>query len=314
MKWPESGSRFAFLVGAVLAALIPLLACAGGEDSSRDRRAAPGLDPEPPAPPDPQFRYALQDAVAAAAEGRLEAAAELARSVEVRAVELNDLDAALEMAILPGLWWLWATGEADVAVATVEAALSGYAIGELTPPRRVDLILAAFFADAGHTPRAKAFLSRYVQDVRPGAGGGNLELPPGYYGARGAIALAERRFAEAIRALESAAAGESRDLLAPDFRLGLAWERAGARDSATRAYERFVERFESELAGPQLARPDAWAVPYALTSLGDLYEESGDEQKAAGYFERFVQLWEAADPPLQVEVVEVHERLRGLRH
>jgi tetratricopeptide (TPR) repeat protein len=306
--------------------LVPLLACAGGEDSSPDERGEAGPDLRSAdsteiresgqtlrSTADPQFEYAFQDAVAASVQGRLATAAELARAAELRAVELNDLDAALEAAVLPGLWRLWATGEADVSVATVESALSRYAIGELTPPRRVDLILAAFFADAGHTQRGRAFLSRYVQDVRPGVVGQELELPPSYYSAQGAIALAEGRFAEAIRALESAAAGEARDPLAADFRLGLAWERAGARDSATRVYGRFVEGLESGLAGSQPARADAWAVPYALRSLGELYEESGDERKAAGYFESFVELWESADPPLQAEVIEVRERLRGLR-
>lgn len=337
MMWPERGFRPALQVGAVVAALAPLLACAAGDDAALDEGAdqrpgtQTGLGAETPAvetptadrrlpaadtgrpAADPQFEYALQDALAAAARGRLEVAAELARAAELRATEVNDLDAALQAAVLPGLWWLWATGEAETSIAMVDSALSRYPIDRLTPPRAVDLTLAAFFADAAQAPRARAFLSRYVRDVRPGVAGEELELPSSYHSARGAISLVEGRFAEAIHALESAAAGRLRGPLAPDFRLGLAWERAGARDSAVRAYERFVERAAPGLAGPGPIEADVWAVPYALTSLGELYEESGDEAGAAGYFERFVELWEAADPPLQVEVTEVRERLRGLR-
>ena len=324
------------LAGAVALVLITVLGCTGAEDSGLEERGDSRLDSRPPdsteikengqaarAAADPQFGYAFRDAVAAAARGRLESAAELARAAELRAAELNDLDAALETAVLPGLWRLWATGESDVSVATVESALSRYPIGALTPPRQVDLILAAFFADAGHAQRGRAFLSRYVQDVRPAVAGQKLELPPSYYGAQGAIALAEGRLTEAIRALESAAAGESRAPLAPDFRLGLAWERAGARDSATRVYERFVDGFgaalvsspltDSPLAGSPLGRADAWAVPYALASLAELHEARGDRPTAAGYLERFLELWEGADPPLQDEVRDARERLRGLR-
>lgn len=285
---------------------------AGPDTVPLDATGVPAGDRMPPAAADRQFMYAALDAVAAAARGRLGAAADLARAAELRAAELGDPDSALQMAVLPALWHLWATGEADASVATVESALGRYRIGELVPPRRVDLILAAFFADAGQAQRGRAFLSLYVQDASPPAAGRRMPLPSGYHTARGAIGLMERRYAEAIRALERAAAAGSDDPMAPDFRLGLAWERAGARDSAVRAYERFVARHAPELASSRVTRTDAWAVPYALTSLGDLYEALDDKSTAAEYFERFIELWEDADAALQTEVVETRERSRAL--
>jgi tetratricopeptide (TPR) repeat protein len=300
--------RPSLVAGALALAVGPMAGCSRGEDPSADDSGNERLD----AASDGQFTYALLDAVAAAARGRLGSAAELARDAELRAVELGDLEAALEAAVLPGLWRLWATGEAQVSVAAVDSAMERYPVGELTPPRRVDLILASFFADAGQVQRGRAFLSRYAQDARPRVAGEELQLPSGYYTSQGAIAMAERRYAEAIRALERAAAAGTDDPIAPDFRLGLAWERAGARDSAVLAYERFVEGLAPALAATQVARADVWAVPYALTSLGELYEAQGDEETAAEYFERFMELWRNADPPLQAEVLETRERLRAL--
>lgn len=296
------------IIAALLLIGVSATGCAGGEDSPEAYAGAPGGG----AVADRQFADALSDAVDAAARGRLGSAAVLAREAELRAVDLDDRDAALQAAVLPGLWHLWATGEVEVSVGTVESALARHPIDGPAPPRTADLILATFFADAGQVQRGRAFLSRYVQDARPPVPGQELRLPPGYHSARGAIGLAERRFAEAIRALERAAAAESADPMAPGFRLGLAWDRAGARDSALRAYERFIQAVAPGLASSRPTRADAWALPYALTGLGEAHEARGDDSNAAAYLERFIELWKGADPALQDEVLETRERLGAL--
>jgi tetratricopeptide (TPR) repeat protein len=189
----------------------------------------------------------------------------------------------------------------------VEEEVARQPVTGLAPPHPAHLVLAAFFADAGQAVRAQAFMSQYLRDAPASRPGRSLELPPSFYAARGAIALAGRRHAEAVQALQTeAGSADQPGLLARTFRLGLALERVGARDSAIAVYERVVEA-----AGEALVRADAWALPYAMLALGDLLEARGDSEKAAVYFRQFVELWGNADPELQPEVAEVRAKLSG---
>jgi tetratricopeptide (TPR) repeat protein len=264
-----------------------------------------GSSPAHVATGDAEFMRSLQGAVTAATRGELAFSDELARVAERRALDLGDTNAALEVAVLPGLWSLWATGDAAAAVEMVERAVARQPVTDLEPPYPVDLVLAAFFADAGQTARAQAFMSRYLSAAGPFRPGGSLELPANFYAARGAIALAGGRHAEAIQVLTTGAdaAEETPVSLAPRFRLALALERVGESDSAIAVYKQVVEE-----AKGSSARADAWAFPYALTGLADLYETIGDPETAAVYFRQFVELWRDADPELQAEVEEVRSR------
>ncbi len=298
----------AFLVALTLGPIL-IWGCGGSEDGPEGDPSASdsGSRGARVAASDPEFARSLQDAVAAAARGELAASGELTRAAERRAVELGDVDAALEVAILPGLWRLWATGDASAAVQMVEEEVARQPVTGLAPPHPAHLVLAAFFADAGQAVRAQAFMSQYLRDAPASRPGRSLELPPSFYAARGAIALAGRRHAEAVQALQTeAGSADQPGLLARTFRLGLALERVGARDSAIAVYERVVEA-----AGEALVRADAWALPYALLALGDLLEARGDSEKAAVYFRQFVELWGNADPELQPEVAEVRAKLSG---
>ena len=85
-----------------------------------------------------------------------------------------------------------------------------------------------------------------------------------------------------------------------------AYERAGKPDSAIAVLERFTGKLrpmqywnESEL-------------PIAFKRLGELYESRGNRVVAVAAYQRFVDLWENADPEFQPAVQQVRVRIRSL--
>ncbi|MCH6548041.1 MAG: hypothetical protein IH798_06300, partial [Gemmatimonadetes bacterium] len=53
-------------------------------------------------------------------------------------------------------------------------------------------------------------------------------------------------------------------------------------------------------------------LPAAYQRLGELHEERGNREKAVEYYNRFVELWENADPELQPVVEDVRGRIARL--
>jgi hypothetical protein len=46
--------------------------------------------------------------------------------------------------------------------------------------------------------------------------------------------------------------------------------------------------------------------------LDELYEQRGDQARAADYYSQFAELWRGADPDLQPRVAEARRRLAAL--
>ena len=88
---------------------------------------------------------------------------------------------------------------------------------------------------------------------------------------------------------------------------GFAYQGLGQADSAIASYERFLD-----LSDPV---PDMDGVFRAqvLQRLGELYEGKGDKAKAIDYYNRFTQLWAAADATLQPRVREIRDRITKLQ-
>ncbi len=91
------------------------------------------------------------------------------------------------------------------------------------------------------------------------------------------------------------------------FELGEAYDRAGQTDSTLAIYERYIST-------PSLFRlsEDAVQLPIIYRRLGELYEERGDDERAADYYSRFVDLWKDADPELQPVVADARARVAQL--
>ena len=200
--------------------------------------------------------------------------------------------------------WLAASlgGATDEAVGEVEAALRRHPLETIAPTDRPYLDLAHFYVAAQKPAQARALLDEYERVIP-------LELrrneEPYRHWVRGLIALADRRPEDAITEFRAADVGNCRLCALPGLAQG--YDLAGRPDSALAVYQRYVTT-------PWLFRIflDAEWLPRTYFRLGELHEASGEPQKAAGYYGRFVDLWKDADPVLQPRVAEARRRLASL--
>ena len=127
------------------------------------------------------------------------------------------------------------------------------------------------------------------------------------HSARGYIALAEGQPIEAL--LEFRAFRE----LLPACRIcvlvevGMAYDAAGMADSAVLVYEQYLE-----LDDLNRSQQDNVNLFQVLRRLGELYDQQGNTERAIDYYNRFVELWENAEPALQPQVEEIRSRLAEL--
>jgi eukaryotic-like serine/threonine-protein kinase len=186
----------------------------------------------------------------------------------------------------------------------VEAALAKVPLSTVSPEERPYPELAMFYAMAGDVARARSLLSDYERTVDPLI---RKTQENRIHGSLGAIALAERRPAEAIREFQIDRAKRADQPILDLPLIARAYEMAGVPDSALVSYERYVTT-------PDLyrLRDDSLFLPGSLIRLGELYEERGDRNRAIEYYSRFVELWKEADPELQGRVRTVQGRLDRL--
>ena len=197
------------------------------------------------------------------------------------------------------------------AVRRVDATVTGAGANFSGMPfdQRPYLALAAFYASAGQPARARTWLSRWESEVPDSVMRRVLE--PGRRGVQGAIAISEGRYAEAIRdfwAADSTYDGPNGncDICVYDD-IAYAYARAGNADSAIVWYEKY-------LANPFFGRHnfESGAKPMMLKRLGELYESTGNVEKAALRYREFLALWDKADARLQPKVADVRQRLSRL--
>jgi tetratricopeptide (TPR) repeat protein len=134
---------------------------------------------------------------------------------------------------------------------------------------------------------------------------------PGRRGIQGAIAMAEGKYADALRDIWAADTtydgpnGNCAMCIYDD--VGFVYARAGVPDSA-------IIWFEKYLAAPYFGKQqfEGGAKPLILKRLGELYESTGNVEKAALSYREFLQLWDKADPRLQPRINDVRARLSRL--
>ena len=157
-------------------------------------------------------------------------------------------------------------------------------------------------AQAGRPDRAKQLLAEYAATV-PDA---FRRRVPFRHGAAAAVALAEGRVQDAIAGYR-AWYDEDNCAACGLFLLGRVYQRAGEPDSAIAVYERAVTT-----PGLQRLYDEAFTLGATYRSLGELYEQRGQADRARDYYGRFVDLWKGADPELQPLVRDVRGRLARL--
>jgi tetratricopeptide (TPR) repeat protein len=197
---------------------------------------------------------------------------------------------------------LWA-GDAAGALTMAEQARRRYPLDSLAPDNRASpyLWLALFYADAGMTDQAKEYLDAFRSEVHPLV---QRQRPMMLlHRAEGAVALAEGRYRDAITSYRRFYSG-SKCAVCGLYGLGRAYELAGEADSAVAVYERALHT-----PGLNRAAEERLTLPPTYERLAALYAERGDRDNAIEFYNRFIELWEDADPELQPRVEEARARL-----
>ncbi len=237
--------------------------------------------------------FDVQEGRIARAEPSLAAAVEAAKASNP-AVALEDRLARAELDL--------ALGEPESTVRRVESALSEYPLEDIPPLDRPTAWAASLFAQASDTDAARALLADQREQLGPLADRKRV----GFSEAEAWIDVAEGRYSEAIPVLRTADRGYGCDICV-DRAVGTAFDLAGQPDSAVAYYERYLAP-----KGNWRAYIDGTWRAWTLERLGQLYDEMGDLEQAAGYYGMFVELWEEADPELQPRVQAARARIEEI--
>ena len=118
----------------------------------------------------------------------------------------------------------------------------------------------------------------------------------------GEIALARRQYEEAIGSFGMAAGLGDNQL---EDSLAFAYSKSGNLEKSIEKYEEFLKTDVLGYEGQEL-----WVL--AHYQLGRLYEQKGESANAAKSYERFLEIWQEADPAI-IEVEDARKRLADLK-
>jgi tetratricopeptide (TPR) repeat protein len=198
----------------------------------------------------------------------------------------------------------WYRGSKEKAIAIMTAGLKRTPLDSLAPLDRPYGSIAQIYAIAGRPDLARPMLAELDRTT-------STMSPEGASTVRhsilAAIALAERRYLDAAHEAQAADGGQCTTCAAP--LIAYAYDNANQPDSARAQYTKYVE--STSILGR--FGNDGIFLAGAYKRLGELWEAKGDKVKAAGYYTKFVSMWEDADPELQPKVSEVRQRLLRLR-
>ncbi|MDQ3515648.1 MAG: tetratricopeptide repeat protein, partial [Gemmatimonadota bacterium] len=160
--------------------------------------------------------------------------------------------------------------------------------------------LAFLYANGGFPERARAYFTEREASRRQfqRLNDGNTR-----HAMLGMIALAEKRFPDAIRELRDADREGACDwcALVP---LANAYEESGNPDSTIALLAKYVEM---RRIGKNDS--DSFELAPAHERLGRLFEARGDRARAAAHYSKFIELWRNADPELQPRVQAARQRV-----
>ena len=184
----------------------------------------------------------------------------------------------------------------------LDDAVARFPLAKLSPLDRPYGHLAMAYAASGDGERAKTLLAEFAKHPEADH---SADAELWAHGARGVIALMESRPKDAIVEFRKFDDGNACATCASPW-LGLAFDRAGEKDSARVEYERFVD----------LPSADVWYDDSHLTSayerLGALYEDRGDRAKAIEYYQRLAKMLRNADAELQPRLRNAEKAIQRL--
>ncbi|NNE34449.1 MAG: protein kinase [Rhodothermales bacterium] len=191
------------------------------------------------------------------------------------------------------------------AVKRLESVLADPRFDEIAPVNRPYSAVALAFAYAGNVLRAREVIDRFERDLPSEI----VEGLPFADAARGAIALADGRYRDAIESYERCynKMGGWPVTYCGNFEVGTAYEGLGDADAALAAYLRHANE-----RSPSLLTDDRHVLGPTYRKLGELYEARGETDKALEYYVKLAELWKDADAELQPIVDEVLRRIDQL--
>ena len=191
----------------------------------------------------------------------------------------------------------------SAALARIDAALRQTPLSSLPPLERPYADLAEMYALLGLPDRSRAALADFERTSSTVP----VEMADAVrHTIASAMALGDKRYADAVREARTADVGACTTCLLP--MLALAYDQGQQSDSAIATLTRYVEststtnRFDT----------DALFLAGSYKRLGELWEAKGDTSKATRYYAKFIDLWKDADPDLQPKVSDVRKKLQRL--
>ncbi len=217
-----------------------------------------------------------------------------------RSVAAGNPQAPLASA-LDAVWHdAWYRGDKAKTLKGIETALKANPLDKIPVSQRPYPRLVELYARAGRPDLAKAMLQEDETSGSAPARDATQRVITRNTGL-GHIALAERRFDDAVRAYRAADVGGCAVCALP--RIAEAYDLAGNADSAIALFARYTNGPERNLGTDQ-----NWLAA-SHRRLGELYEARGDEANAAEHYRKFISLWDKADPELQPLVAAARQKV-----
>ena len=212
-------------------------------------------------------------------------------------VALNNTDL-----VISALW----LNKTDSVAPRLDAALAAYK-DSLTPNDY--LTIASVYAAAGRADKGRAYLSRFSTEVKDTSLKRSME--PALASATADVLGAEGKALEAVDYYRRSDRLPDGPVVPCTFCLSIglsrSFDRAGVVDSAIKYYELYATTYDFDRNGL-----DPLFLAITVKRLGELYEQKGDREKAARYYQSFVNLWKNADAEFQPQVAEVRRKLSRL--
>ena len=244
-----------------------------------------------------------------AVRGRLAESERRYRQAASEAAELGNANPVITDSITLAAYDAWFRNQSQRAVARLDAALNVHPLAGIPERDRPYTYLAKVYAMAGRPDRARAILTQFAQIKDTAL---YRSRQPDVHDALGEIALAEKRYSDAIseyrRADLNADGHPIEEPIRVHFNLGRAFDLASQPDSAIAELEALIAvRWDSRLDD------DPFRLAGAHKRLGELYDAKGDRERAISHLSKFVELWKNADPELQPAVSDAKRRLTKLQ-
>ena len=256
-------------------------------------------------PGDPQLRApaAFWQMRVATTQGRLRDAQRQSEELAALSAQRGDPQAELMREVRRAEMRMHLNGDVAGALTILDRALERTPIEQLPVAVRPYLAVGMMYGVGGRADRVRALSASFESATSSVASTDDMVTRNAL---RGAVAVAERRHADAVRAFQQADMGDCTTCALPD--VAFAQDLAGQPDSALATFERYFDTSD-------LFR---WVVdPHFLAKshrrAGELYEAKGEREKALSHYLMFVELWKNADPELQPRVADVRARIARLR-